>query len=177
MIILDIDQDFFFHPVVNGSAEEAKEQMKSYYGQSMVEGFDEIIDKFIKYISPNTESLKFDCHDGVGELIVQRNLNDITLYHLDAHIDVGPLGDGMNAGNWISHIEDRCKEIYWVVNKKQFETTIVSGDIYNAGNVPLPDQKIDLITWTFSPEWCPQRRDISAIFWKQLREKYELLQR
>lgn len=159
MIILDIDQDFFFHPVVSGSLG----QVMPILGQKMVEGFDGIYNLIKDRVTSRTEILRFDTHDGVGGLILNNGFKDITLYHLDAHEDVG--SGSMNECNWMSHVSGRCKNVYWIVNSKQYGDDRESNDkIFSTNTVPRIDQDIDLICWTQSLNWCPQEIQLFDLF-------------
>lgn len=166
MIILDIDQDFFFHPVVSGRLGQATPAPD----QRMVEGFDGICNLINRTVTPNVEILRFDTHDGVGDLILNGNLKDITLYHLDAHSDTGP--GSMNECNWISHVSDRCKNIYWIVNSRQYgEDRETDDKIFSIDTVPRIDQDIGLICWTQSPNWCPQGVRLFDLFLSYMNQK------
>lgn len=154
MTILDIDQDFFFFPVISGSLDNIKK-----INQIMVENFDNLIIKILPYIKDNTEFFCFDTHEKVGELILQKNLKNINLYHLDAHEDRDLKSNILNECNWISHIEDRCNNIFWIVNDKQKREE----NNLNLKEMNINDN-IDIITWTKSSKWCPQKINLFEIF-------------
>lgn len=157
MNILDIDQDFFFSPVISGYLNNITKT-----NQTMVENFDRLISKIVLNIDDNTEFFCFDTHDRVGELILAKNFKNITLYHLDAHQDKDIKHGKMNECNWISYIEDRCDHIYWIINDKQIESKKTFSLKFIEFN------HIDVITWTKSPLWCPQHIDLFSMFLNQL---------
>jgi len=176
MIILDIDQDYFFRPIISGNVDDMTAEKVASYKQKQDTGLATITAKFGQRISSNTPILIFRNHDSVGLLLQEKRFTDVILYHLDAHSDIDPelqsANDSipdMNISNWISVTHQHYSQVYWVLPDDVARTTTKISKEYipfqtiGLSDVPVPN-KIDLITWTLSPEWCPQDVDLFKIF-------------
>lgn len=173
MTILDIDQDYFFQPIISGSIEEMTAEKVASYRQRQVAGLATITDKFRSAIAVDTPILLFRDHDSVGKLIRETNSTNVILYHLDAHSDIGsdPTADelDMNISNWVSATHQHYSQVYWVLpdsvvlSTQRITEEYIPFQTMGISEVPSPE-RIDLITWTLSPEWCPQDRDLFKIF-------------
>ena len=171
-IILDIDQDFFFNPILSSTIVNGYPVLKPQ-NQHQSQGIGSIYNKFIPYINSKTEIMNLKHHNELGEFIRNSDLNNIILYHLDAHSDVDPenLNDTeISISNWITATYRSYNKIYWILGDVAIKgTELLSLDIppmetCSLNDAPNPQDFIDLIVWTDSPGWCPQNMDLFSIF-------------
>lgn len=164
MIILDIDQDYFFLPVISKKIIESpvEREKRMYQAKSQPK---DIIDKFSIHNFKGTIISDKD-HDHVYYCLKKNNIQNATLIHVDAHDDVehGKLKE-INLGNWITHsVLDGLinKNIIWINqqdtgphtkkvthNNMDYFLHISQLKDFNFNN------KIDIIFYTKSEEFCP----------------------
>mgnify|MGYP001099171625 CR=1 FL=1 len=165
MIILDIDQDYFFLPSLSGEIIESpiEREKKMYLAECQTE---DVIRKFgIK----NFKSKVFsgNDHDFVYYTLKSSNVRNATLIHIDAHSDVEYKKElsKVNIGNWISHLAVEGiinKNIIWVnqTTEKPYTRKFTHKNVdYYLHTSRLNDlkfcNKIDAIFYTRSIEFCP----------------------
>ena len=171
-IILDIDQDFFFEPILSSTIIDGF-PTTTPQPQYQSQGIGSVWGKFIPYINSNTEIKHFHHHDEVGLHIKENNLKGVILYHLDAHHDMdftATPNTPLTISNWVSCTKSSYTQVYWVLgDKAALGTELLTSvdppaETHSLFSVPDPLGFIDLITWTDSPGWCPQDRNLFSIF-------------
>lgn len=167
MIILDIDQDYFFLPVFSGTLiDNIEERNKIYYKAEC---------------QPKSLINKFNLKDYRGEVVICENHDEVyhkikklgkrnKLIHIDAHDDVchDETLETLNIGNWITYgvLDDLIDpDIVWI-NQLQDEKYVYEYNIFNKhyrlhtstlDNFQFSN-KVDLIFYTRSREFCPTSR-------------------
>lgn len=173
IVILDIDQDFFFSPIISGTISEIEEGSPLLSTQKQTTGLAEVTRVFRPFISKETPLMRATHHNEVGQVLQQSGLSNILLYHLDAHTDLDDECDEtsqMTMSNWISVTAKIYSEVYWVLGTTDYEGTrkvtqkTPNVQTFGLCNVPTPPKAIDLIFWTESPGWCRQDVDLFSIF-------------
>ncbi len=156
MVILDIDQDFFFTPAFYGKQTEAYREtkhMKQWVSPQ------EILDRYeIKGMGCKI----FTNHNQVLDDILENGYSNIKLIHLDAHSDIEIDENGVvkksdepAVGNWVNYLINNglCMSIDWVYNNP------ICGNKFPVHSFDYFSHtwhgKIDLVYYTLSPEWCP----------------------
>lgn len=180
IVILDIDQDFFFSPILSGTiSERSPIDSIEIQQQKQCVGLADVTRVFRPFIDPEkTPLLHATHHNEVGEFLRRTNLQNIILYHLDAHTDIDDQSLGaldMSMSDWISATAAHYAQVYWILSSKEYATTAPVTQLANPPmqtfsleDLPLPPKSIDLVFWTDSPGWCPQTVDLFSIFKKVL---------
>ena len=164
MIILDIDQDYFFLPVLSGKLLRDREERNKFFFPAQT-NIETVFKTF--RLDPSIPFEIFDDHDSVYHSIAKMKSEKHILIHLDAHDDVchkqalGPL----DIGNWITHLvmeELIDPNIFWINQRSikcHVERYVVMGKPYVLNTSRLEEfsfnSKVDKIFYTRSKEFCP----------------------
>ncbi|MFW6226456.1 MAG: hypothetical protein ACOC3V_05820 [bacterium] len=161
MIILDIDQDFFF--TYEGESKTQTGEPEDFIEQITIQ------DVLKKYDSENAPFKIFSQHDEVYYEIHRMKIKDIHLIHLDRHDDLERdeyNSKCINLGNWISYLIN--DEIVKIVDWVSFQDLNISQDKkFNEKKYTLNSQNyfnhqplnIDYIFFTLSPEFVPHHNN------------------
>lgn len=158
MVILDIDQDFFYSYDGPGS-EHGTAPPNEFRNYSSLENVMNTFDA-------KTKSFKiFSEHDEAFYEIKKSGMKDITLIHLDRHDDLDRPEYGnpnVHIGNWVTHAirQNYINKVIWVRDSKDlFSGYIKENDKeipYEATNMESITQiPIDIVFFTISPGFCP----------------------
>lgn len=164
MIILDIDQDYFFLPVLSGKLIRDREERNRFFHHAQT-SIEEVFEKF--RLNPSIPFDVFDDHDSVYHSLMKMGPEKHTLVHLDAHDDVchkqtlGPV----DIGNWITHLvmEERIvPNVIWINQralKAHMEKYVIMDKPYVLHTSKIEEfnfrSQIDHIFYTRSKEFCP----------------------
>lgn len=190
MVILDIDQDFFFSPGFFGTILEAKET--NHTNMIQMASPSDIINRF------NIKGMKykiFTDHDEVLYDILRNDYKEIKLLHLDAHSDVVKIKENntseeycllrefpyekVTLANWLNYLiaSGRVFSIDFVHNNPEeyyLGRELICGSYKSNAHYFKYDKHpwkgdIDVVYYTQSPEWCPPnnlveefKRDMNA---------------
>lgn len=160
MIVMDIDQDFFFYP-----------PKYDKYLKKQIQVID-VQDFINRYKIKNKKYVIFRDHDQVYWYI-KNNIKKIDkLLHFDAHHDLYQKTNKIDEGNWINFLltDKICSDVDWIVSHKEVipndflhetitQKRYIENIEYKQTNFDYQSHswegKIDHVLFTISPKYCP----------------------
>ncbi len=179
MILLDIDQDYFFLPVLSGKLLKDPQERNAFYHQAQIT-YRDIINFF--RLSSSSKIKIFDDHDEVYHE-VDRLGGCHKLIHIDAHDDIchRTVLNKLDLGNWITYLVMEKKidpDVIWInqlAEKPHVTEYNILNNKYRLHTSQLKDfhftKNIDCVYFTRSKEFCPDTR-IESDFLSELKIRF-----
>lgn len=170
MVILDIDQDFFFYPPLY------KEDFENKIKREQVQVIK--VEDFIKrYNLKGKVYTIFRRHDQAYFFIKKYFQKIDKLLHFDAHYDFNGFENEISIGNWVGHLvkDGICNDIDWITsNKSIFNSNISYKNTQNKSILGRRYEEtffdydshswvgdVDCVLFTISYEFCPNMNVLS----------------